>query len=157
MTAAASSPPSLLVRWGPRGAAGAFTALGALHVLWATGSSWPAQDAGAISGRSASASPGPVACLAVAGLLGTAAALVTGHPRRRPPIARAGSAGVAATFALRGVLGVAGRTDLVSPGSTSARFRALDRRFYGPLCLGLAALSAPAALPGPQPAAVSEH
>ena len=76
-----------------------------------------------------------------------AAALVTGHPRARPGLARAGSAGVTATFALRGALGLAGRTDLVSPGSTSARFRALDRRCYGPLCLGLAALSAPAVAP----------
>lgn len=135
----------------PRVAAGAFTALGALHVLWATGSSWPASDAGTISGRSgAGASPGPVACLAVAGLLGTAAALVTGHPRGR--VSRAGSAGVTATFALRGALGIAGRTDLLSPGSTSARFRALDRRFYGPSCLILAALSAPAvAAQGPSP------
>jgi hypothetical protein len=136
---------SLLSRSGPRCAAGAFTALGALHVLWATGSTWPAADAGTISGRSASASPGPVACLAVAGLLGTAAALVTGHPRGHPGPARVGSAGVTATFALRGALGLAGRTDLIAPGATSARFRELDRRYYAPLCLGLAALSAPAA------------
>jgi hypothetical protein len=149
MAADSSSSPRL-PRLAPRCAAGAFTALGALHVLWATGSSWPAADAGTISGRSgASASPGPVACLAVAGLLGTAAALVTGHPRGwvGGQVARAGSAGVTATFALRGALGLAGRTDLLSPGSTSARFRALDRRYYGPLCLGLAVLSAPAVAP----------
>lgn len=146
----APSPPSSSPRLAPRCAAGAFAALGALHVLWATGSSWPATDAGTISGRSgAGASPGPVACLAVAGLLGTAAALVTGHPRgwAGGRAARVGSAGVTATFALRGVLGLAGRTDLVSPGSTSARFRELDRRYYGPLCLGLAVLSAPAVAP----------
>lgn len=143
-----SSPSPSEPRFAPRCAAGAFTALGALHVLWATGSSWPAADAGTISGRSgASASPGPVACLAVAGLLGTAAALVTGHPRARPGLARTGSAGVTATFALRGALGLAGRTDLLSPGSTSLRFRELDRRYYGPLCLGLAALSALAVAP----------
>jgi hypothetical protein len=143
---AAASPSSSPLA--PRCAAAAFTALGALHVLWATGSSWPAAEAGTISGRSgASASPGPVACLAVAGLLGTAAALVTGRPRAHPGLARTGSAGVTATFALRGALGLVGRTDLLSPGSTSARFRALDRRYYGPLCLGLAALSAPAVAP----------
>jgi hypothetical protein len=145
---ASSSPSSSSLRLTPRGAATAFAALGALHVLWATGSSWPAAEAGTISGRSgASASPGPVACLAVAGLLGTAAALVTGRPRARPGLTRVGSAGVTATFALRGSLGLAGRTDLLSPGSTSARFRELDRRYYGPLCLGLAALSAPAVAP----------
>jgi hypothetical protein len=38
-----------------------------------------------------------------------------------------------------------GRTDLLSPGATSARFRAKDRRLYSPLCLALAALSVPAA------------
>jgi hypothetical protein len=33
---------------------------------------------------------------------------------------------------------MAGRTDLVSPGSISPRFRRLDRRYYSPLCLALA-------------------
>ncbi|HMJ36036.1 MAG TPA: hypothetical protein VK501_19180 [Baekduia sp.] len=45
-------------------------------------------------------------------------------------------------------MGLAGRTDLVSPGATSERFRSLDRGYYAPLCLTLAALAAPAALGG---------
>jgi hypothetical protein len=50
-------------------------------------------------------------------------------------------------LSVRGVLGVAGRTDLVSPGSSSPRFRALDRKLYSPLYLTIAALAAPAARP----------
>jgi hypothetical protein len=46
------------------------------------------------------------------------------------------------------VLGLAGRTDLVSPISTGQEFRRLDRRIYAPVCLGLAALSALSLLPG---------
>jgi hypothetical protein len=51
---------------------------------------------------------------------------------------------VAAVLSGRGLLGLAGRTDVVSPGSSSARFRRLDRRVYSPLCLALAALTLPA-------------
>jgi uncharacterized protein DUF3995 len=140
-------PPVHASATAPRLAAGGFALLAGLHLVWATGSTWPAADAGAISGRPATASPGPLACVAVAGLLSAAAALVTGHPRGRPALARAGSAGVTATFTLRGAFGLAGRTDLLSPGSTSPRFRELDRRYYAPLCLTLAALSAPAVRP----------
>lgn len=55
----------------------------------------------------------PWACFAVAGLLGVAAGLV------------------------------AGRTELIAPGSSSEGFRSMDRRVYSPLCLTLAALSLP--------------
>jgi hypothetical protein len=45
-------------------------------------------------------------------------------------------------LAVRGTLGLAGMTHVLSPGSTSARFRTLDRRVYSPLCLALAGLAA---------------
>jgi hypothetical protein len=45
---------------------------------------------------------------------------------------------------IRGALGLAGRTDLLVPWSTSARFREIDRRFYGPLCVTMAVLALPA-------------
>lgn len=129
-------------------AAGALLAIGGLHVLWATGSRWPLPDreqfADTIAGRPAGKAPGPAACLAVAGLLGTAAALVSGRPRGAPIISRVGSAGVVGVLGTRGSLGLAGRTDLVAPGSTTERFRELDRRIYAPLCLAIAALAAPA-------------
>jgi hypothetical protein len=40
------------------------------------------------------------------------------------------------------MLGLAGRTRLVSPSSASPRFIRLDRRVYSPLCLALAGLTA---------------
>ena len=49
-----------------------------------------------------------------------------------------------AVLCLRGSLGLGGRTDILSPGSASQRFRRLDRTIYSPLCLGLAALALPA-------------
>jgi Protein of unknown function (DUF3995) len=89
--------------------------------------------------------PPPVACWAVAAALGTAATLVAGRPQRLPRARRTATAGVALVLSTRGLLGLAGRTDVVSPGSSSPRFRQLDRRVYAPLCLALAALSLPAA------------
>ena len=128
-------------------AAAGLGGLAGLHALWATGTPWPLADraalADAVAGRRRF--PSTVACLGVAGLLAAAAGLVAGRPRRLPRLRRTGAAGVTAALALRGVLGLAGRTDLVSPGATSARFRSLDRRLYTPCCLTLAALSAPAA------------
>lgn len=125
-----------------------FLALAGLHVVWATGSPWPLKsDAGladTVVGRSNGTTPSVAACLAVAGALTTAAALVSGRPRRRPLASRVGAAGVVTTFTVRGAFGLAGRTDLLVPGSTSAAFRAKDRRVYAPLCLTLAALSVPA-------------
>ncbi|CAI7980046.1 conserved membrane hypothetical protein [Frankia sp. Hr75.2] len=131
-------------RWtGAAGLAGA----GVLHAAWGTGSSWPLADraalADAVVGRPAV--PGAGQCFAVAGALVAAAAVVAHPPRRIPRLDaphRAGVTGVAVVLASRGLLGAAGRTDLVSRDSVSDRFRRLDRRFYSPLCLGLAGLSA---------------
>ena len=124
--------------------------IAALHVIWATGSSWPMRDGRVLTdtvvGRP-DEPPSAPACLAVATLLTTAAALVEGHPRGRPQLARAGAAGVVTVLGARGGLGLAGRTDVVSPGSVSERFRRMDRRIYSPLCLTLAALALPAVGP----------
>jgi hypothetical protein len=131
-----------------RTASAGLLAIAGLHVVWATGSSWPLRDSSmltdAVVGNEGGVVPSPAACLAVAGLLGTAAALVDGRPRRMPAIGRIGSAGVVATLATRGGFGLAGRTDALVPGSSSERFRRLDRRVYSPLCLSLAALALPA-------------
>ena len=131
-----------------RAAATGLLGIGALHALWATGSPWPMSDrkelADAVAGLKDSDPPSSAACLAVTGLLGTGAAFVAGHPRRAPALSRIGSAGVVAVLSTRGALGMAGHTDIVSPGSVSKRFRRLDRRFYSPLCLTLAALALPA-------------
>ncbi|MFF4675109.1 DUF3995 domain-containing protein [Streptomyces sp. NPDC001279] len=122
----------------------ALTALSGLHVAWGLGSPWPLPDRKTFSdvvvGRPEA--PGPVACFAVAGALGTAALLVGGRPRRHPALSRLGAAGVAAVLGVRGAAGLSGRTDLLSPGSVSPRFRRLDRLAYSPLCLAIAATTA---------------
>ncbi len=132
------------------GASG-LAALAAIHVAWATGSAWPLADraalADAVIGRAGGEVPSPTACLAVAGGLATAAGFVGGRPRSRPRLRHLGVTGAVATLGARGGLGLAGHTDLVSPGSSSPRFRSLDRRIYSPLCLTLAGLALPAALP----------
>jgi hypothetical protein len=67
--------------------------------------------------------------------------------RRQRPTRRRGGRRLCSLL-VRGVLGLARRTDLVSPGLSSPRFRALDRKVYSPLCLTIAALAAPVAQPG---------
>ena len=52
---------------------------------------------------------------------------------------RTGLLAMAGVFGTRAAVGWAGKTDLVSPGSNSARFRRLDKRLYSPLCAALAA------------------
>jgi hypothetical protein len=130
-----------------RAAAAGLSGLAALHAAWGLGASWPLADrdalADAVIGRADVPPSG--ACWAVAGALGAAAAFVDGRPRALPHLRRAGAAGVVLVLTGRGLLGLAGRTDVVSPGSSSARFRELDRRRYSPLCLALAALALPAA------------
>ncbi|GGT58960.1 DUF3995 domain-containing protein [Streptomyces atratus] len=125
----------------------ALTALSGVHIAWGLGSPWPLRDrqtfSDVVTGRPDP--PGPMACFAVAGALGTAALLVAGRPRRSPALSRIGTAGVAAVLGVRGVAGLSGRTDLLSPGSVSARFRRLDRLAYSPLCVALAASTAIAA------------
>jgi hypothetical protein len=125
-------------------------AIGALHLLWAAGASWPLADrselADAVIGRAGGGVPPPSACVAVAGALTVASGLVGGHPAVDPRLRRAGARATVAVLGVRGSLGLLGRTDLLSPGSASPRFRRLDRRIYSPLCLTLAALALPAGL-----------
>jgi hypothetical protein len=132
-----------------RTAAVTLLGIAGLHVAWGLGSAWPAEDrdelADLMAGRAGGAVPPPAACAAVATLLAAASGLVAGRPRRLPRLRRAGAVGVGAVLGVRGACGMAGRTDLVSPGSTSARFRRLDRRWYSPLCLFLAAAAASSA------------
>ena len=119
----------------------AFVSLAALHVAWGRGSTFPFPDRDglndAVIGRRTT--PSPAACFAVAGTLTVAAALVADVPRLPRGLQRLGVTGVAAVLAARAALGFAGRTDVASPGSVSARFRRVDRHVYSPLCLALAA------------------
>ena len=92
-----------------------------------------------------SAVPPPADCYAVAGCLLLGAGLARNTPTIPARIRRAGLFTMATVLAFRAALGWAGRTDLVSPGSMSSRFRRLDRRIYAPLCAMLAAGSLAAA------------
>jgi len=122
-----------------RATSAALGAIGLLHVWWGI------RPRGSSTGRATDAvvgsatPPSRAACFAVAGLLGIASAGVAGRPRRPRWISRGIQLGVATTLATRGAFGLAGRTDLLVPGSTSPTFRRWDRRVYAPLCLALAA------------------
>lgn len=121
---------------------GTLGAIGGLHVVWGRQAGRPAtarsrRMSDAVSG--AGRAPSPAACYAVAGLLATAAALVAGVPADRPRFRLAGQVGVAAVLGARGLVGVAGRIDLVAPGEVTPQMRRWDRRLYTPLVLALAA------------------
>ncbi|MDT0163995.1 DUF3995 domain-containing protein [Actinotalea sp. AC32] len=111
-----------------------------IHVLWATGSAWPARDRRELAEVVAGADefPGPVACVAVASLLAGAAVVVGAGDDGR--VARTGRAGVAGVFAVRGLAGLAAGTGKLVPWTPSDRFVRVDRRVYSPLCLTIAAL-----------------
>lgn len=120
------------------------TALGAaalLHVAWGLRVTLPGVDADSMVDAVVGSGdlPSPAACFAVAGALGSAAALVSGVPERAPRLRLAGQIGVALALGGRGTLGLLGRTDLVAPGPVSERFRTYDRVLYTPLCLALSA------------------
>jgi hypothetical protein len=116
-------------------------AIAGLHVAWGLGSSYPFQsrDDLADSVVGTDEVPSPMACMAVAALLGLAATLVAGVlplPRRVRTIALRV---VTAVLTTRGVAGALGRTSTLAPGSDSPTFVRLDKRLYSPLCLWLAA------------------
>ena len=113
-----------------------------LHALWGTGSAWPARDRRELAELVAGTedAPGSGACFAVAALLAGAAAVVVRAPDG--PAERVGKACVAGVFALRGAAGLTGSTGRLVPWTPSARFVERDRRYYGPLCVSIAALVA---------------
>ena len=126
---------------------GTLAGVAALHLAWGAGSTFPfdtpADLADAVVGTPAGVGPPPpAACAAVAVALLSGTGLVLGRPRLPRSLRRAGLVVMTAVLGARGVLGLTGATDLVSPGSTSERFRRNDRRIYSPLCLALAAGSA---------------
>jgi hypothetical protein len=68
-------------------------AIGGLHVAWGLGATWPHIDRDPAD---------PAACFAVAGLLGVAAGLVAGRPRRAPRLSRLRALALAALSCPRG-------------------------------------------------------
>ncbi|MET0147470.1 MAG: DUF3995 domain-containing protein [Ilumatobacteraceae bacterium] len=126
--------------------AAALATIGVVHVAWGRGSTFPYGSReelnDAVVGRPAT--PSPAACYAVAGALFTGAAGVARSATSGGLVARLTTAGVAVALTVRGGAGVAGRTDVLVPGSASPAFRRLDRRVLGPLCLALGAGAAAA-------------
>jgi Protein of unknown function (DUF3995) len=118
----------------------ALAAIAGIHVAWGRGSSFPfathAELTDAVVGSPVQ--PSPAACNAVAAALLAASALVIDVPIAPRFVRRTGRVVLAGVLGARGVAGVSGRTDALVPGSVSPRFRRLDRRYYGPLCLVLA-------------------
>ena len=123
---------------------GVLAALAGLHVAWGAGSSFPASDRTELADVVAGADEVPLAreCFVVGALLATAALLVVDAGPWSRSIRRVGVIGASGVLAARGVAGVSGRTSMLVPWEPSQRFVALDRRYYGPLCLALAARSA---------------
>lgn len=133
--------------WSGRCTAAALSAAAILHVVWATGSTFPFRTRAALNdtviGRRVA--PGPLECVAVAGLLVAAAGVVTSADRRHRPLSRSASFVVALVFAIRAAFGFGGRTSMLVPGSESPRFKRMDRRVYAPVCTALAVGAAAAA------------
>lgn len=120
-----------------------------LHVAWGVGSTFPFRDAATLADNVAGKDvvPNRLACNAVAGALVVAAALAADMPIVPRRLRMTGRYGVASMLAGRGALGLLGATERVSPGSNSPRFKRMDRRYYTPLCLVLAAATATAVQP----------
>lgn len=95
----------------------ALIGMAGLHVLWGSGSAWPAVDrcrlADAVSGTVEM--PAAEACFGVAGALAAAAALVAGAGKQYR-LMRVARAGIGAGLVSRGVMGVTIRTALLVPG-----------------------------------------
>lgn len=111
--------------------------IGGLHLLWATGSTWPATDerelADAVAGTRRMPPPG--ACGAVGGLLIGAATIVATPRGGFASIVRFGTA---SALAARAAAGGEIATEVLGMPRPSTRFIDLDRRLYVPLCAVLA-------------------
>ncbi len=123
-----------------------FVAIAALHIAWGRGSSIPFRSrpelADAVVGGDSV--PPPLTCYAVATALVAGAGLILDVPLAPRSVRRLGRRVVTGVLLVRGIVGATGRTDLLAQGSVSPRFRRLDRRFFAPLCLALAAGAAAA-------------
>lgn len=114
--------------------------IAALHVAWGLGSAFPFENRAVLADRVAgsTAVPGPRDCFAVAGLLLIAAGVVGDLFPIGERTKRIGSSGVALILGGRGAIGMAGRTGSIVPWTPSEHFNALDKKYYGPLCLSIA-------------------
>ncbi|GAA2822156.1 hypothetical protein GCM10010441_53230 [Kitasatospora paracochleata] len=116
---------------------------GAIHLYWATGSTWPATDSASLSRAVLNAdvpfTPPVLVPLAAVLAAGAATLLARGGLLRlplAPAAARWGTRAVAAGLSLRALAGLVWLTGLgAAPGST---FYLLNAVVYTPLCLAAA-------------------
>lgn len=124
-------------------------AISALHLAWAAGATWPAEDETALALRVAGfrgvrSMPPRGASVAVAMALAIAAHIVFAAAGLMPGIAadalyRPALMALALVFTGRGLAPYTPQWRALTPEQPFAR---LDRRYYGPLCLLIAALCA---------------
>lgn len=122
-------------------------AIGAIHLAWAFGSTFPSADAQSLARMVVGGNtfPSKAASATVAGLLGVASTLVAARARPMTPlghqaptvVTRPGVLGIAVVLGLRGAGGIVASALGVPP--TTSKFRWLNLVIYSPLCLGLAA------------------
>ena len=112
--------------------------LAALHVAWGRGSSFPLADrddlAEAVVGTSIV--PGPLRCFGVAAALLVASSAVQNRPPWPARPRRVALAGIAAIWGGRGLLGLAGKTGVVSPGRNGFASGAWTAGSTGPYVSG---------------------
>jgi hypothetical protein len=111
--------------------------VGALHLAWARGASWPLRDratlGAAVAGVREDNFPGTGVTFVAGGLFLAAAGLVALHERRGGRAARLGAGAVSAVLLARGAVGLA-RPGLLPAGEVPP-FPRLNARLYSPLCL----------------------
>ncbi len=117
---------------------GTLLAASGLHAAWGRGSTFPFTSPAGLTDHvvGAARTPSRGACYSVAAGLAGAAGLVMAPSRGRLHRRMLGT--LATLFAARACFGFAGRTDLLVPGSSSPTFRRNDRRYFAPICSGLA-------------------
>jgi hypothetical protein len=118
----------------------------AIHLMWARGSTWPAETSDDLANLVGGKTPMPssAACAAVAvaltGAAGVTALASSGHRSRLAKHSASLAAAASGALLLRGVGGLA--IGAAGVGDVSPEFRRWDRRLYSPLCVALGALIA---------------
>ena len=124
---------------------GVLLALAAIHAYWACGGRWPGHDEASLVERvvgrtSGMRAPSPASCIVVAAALASSAGLVffktfAVAPEAFEVLVAIGFWGAALVFLVRGV---AGFTPAFRYAEETPFYR-LNRRYYSPLCLLMAA------------------
>ena len=124
--------------------ASAVAGIGVMHVLWGAGvTAWPGTDTRSLAERVVGGStfPSPGACYVVAGLLGTASALMTMRSRVVDPktfaLSHLGTKTVGSVLLVRGLGGMV--VSALGVIDETAAFRRANLALYSPLCIALGA------------------